>query len=134
MSASEPDTRINEASVSRYALATHCWPARPPPSSSAIRGSAMLTTVASTATTEEPRIAATSAPRFASIRWTLQTRQCELGLTGCASAAAQCRRADVGGFGGVGGHYGGASLPGCPTRATGYSVTARDAVAARSRR
>src|SRR5918999_3146245 len=72
MSASEPETRISDDSVSRYELATHCWPASPPPRSSAIFGSATLTTVASTATTAEPRIAATRAPRFASMRRTLQ--------------------------------------------------------------
>ena len=48
-------------------MAIHCCPASPPPRSSVIAGSATLTTVASTATTAEPMIDATSAPRFASI-------------------------------------------------------------------
>ena len=61
MSPSEPPTRISEPSASRYALDTHCWPARPPPRSARIAGSATLTAVASSPATNEPMIAAMSA-------------------------------------------------------------------------
>ena len=60
-SPSEPPTRISEPSVSRYAFETHCWPARPPPRSARIAGSATLTAVASSPETNDPMIAASSA-------------------------------------------------------------------------
>src|SRR5215213_3275011 len=63
-SPSEPATSRSELSVSRYAFEVHCCPARPPPRSSAIAGSATFTTVESTVTTVVPRIAATSVSRF----------------------------------------------------------------------
>src|SRR5512133_1666234 len=55
---------MSEPSVSRYALETHCWPARPPPRSLSMDGSATLTTVASSPATNDPRIAARSARRL----------------------------------------------------------------------
>src|SRR6187431_1983379 len=58
MSPNDPATRISEPSVSRYAFETHCCPARPPPRSSRIAGSATFTTVESTDTTAVPMIAA----------------------------------------------------------------------------
>src|SRR3954468_15334588 len=61
MSPSEPPTRISDPSVSRYAFTTHCCPARPPPRSSSIAGSATLTIVASSSAIPDPRIVATSA-------------------------------------------------------------------------
>ena len=64
MSPSEPPTSSSEPSVSRYALAVHCWPARPPPSSSAMAGSATFTAVLSTVTTVVPRMHATSTRRL----------------------------------------------------------------------
>src|SRR3954466_10699229 len=63
-SPSRPPTRISEPSTSRYALTTHCWPARPPPRSRSIAGSATLTTVASRNATNEPRIAASRLRRL----------------------------------------------------------------------
>src|SRR3954469_4915011 len=63
-SPSRPPTRISEPSTSRYALTTHCWPARPPPRSRSIAGSATLTTVASRNATNEPMIAASRLRRL----------------------------------------------------------------------
>jgi large subunit ribosomal protein L1 len=65
-SPSEPPTRISDPSVSRYAFDTHCWPARPPPRSARMAGSATLTAVESSPATNEPMIAATSA---SCLRW-----------------------------------------------------------------
>src|SRR3954454_14877093 len=63
-SPSRPPTRISEPSTSRYALTTHCWPARPPPRSRSIAGSATFTTVASRNATNEPMIAASRLRRL----------------------------------------------------------------------
>ena len=63
-SPSEPPISSSELSVSRYAFATHCWPASPPPRSSAIAGSATLIAVESTVTTVVPRMQATSTIRL----------------------------------------------------------------------
>src|SRR5581483_1662670 len=60
MSPSDPPSRTNEPSVSRYALATHCWPARPPPRLRWIEGSATLTTLLSRMAMLDPRTVATS--------------------------------------------------------------------------
>ena len=90
MSASEPETRISEAEREQVRVGDPLRPASPPPSSSAIVGSATLTTVASTATTAEPRIAATSAPFFPSIAGKLQSRQSGLAVTG--SRVSRCAK------------------------------------------
>src|ERR687885_730970 len=63
-SPSEPPTRISDPSVSRYASTTHCCSARPPPRSRRIAGSATLTTVESTNTIVDPRMAATRTRRL----------------------------------------------------------------------
>ena len=63
-SPSEPPISSSEPSVTRYALAVHCWPASPPPRSSEIAGSATLTAVLSTVTTVVPRMQATSTSRL----------------------------------------------------------------------
>ena len=60
-SVSEPASRMSALSVSRYALDTHCWAAKPPPSSRRIAGSATLTAEESTPAIVEARIAETSA-------------------------------------------------------------------------
>src|SRR5581483_384137 len=60
MSPSDPPSRTNEPSVSRYALATHCWPARPPPRLRWIEGSATLTTLVARMAMLDPRTVATS--------------------------------------------------------------------------
>jgi hypothetical protein len=64
MSPSDPPSRINEPSVSKYAFVTHCWPARPPPRLRWIDGSAMLTTLLSRIAMLDPRVVATSVKRF----------------------------------------------------------------------
>ena len=63
-SPSDPPTRISDPSASRYAFEIHCWPARPPPRSRWIAGSATLTTVASSPATNDPMIAATRTRRL----------------------------------------------------------------------
>ena len=65
MSPSEPPTRMNDPSVSRYASTIHCCAASPPPRSAWIDGSATLTTVESTNTIDVPRIVATIVKRAA---------------------------------------------------------------------
>jgi hypothetical protein len=64
MSPSDPPSRINEPSVSRYALVTHCWPASPPPRLRWIDGRATLTTLLSRIAMLDPRIVATSVKRL----------------------------------------------------------------------
>ena len=62
-SPSEPPKRRNAAKVNVYALTVHCRLVNPPPRSAPIRGSAMLTTVASSDAIPEPRIVATTTQR-----------------------------------------------------------------------
>src|SRR5215203_2461318 len=50
-----------------YALEIHCCPARPPPTSRSIAGSATLTTVASSPATNDPRMAARRERRLRSM-------------------------------------------------------------------
>src|SRR5205823_6249719 len=64
MSPSDPPSRINEPSVNRKALLTHCSPARPPSRLCWIDGSATLTTLLSRIAMLDPRIVATSVKRF----------------------------------------------------------------------
>jgi hypothetical protein len=64
MSPSDPPSRISEPRVNRYALLTHCWPARPPPRLRWIDGSATLTTLLSRIAMLDPRIVASSVKRF----------------------------------------------------------------------
>jgi hypothetical protein len=64
MSPSDPPSRINEPSVSRYALLTHCCPASPPPRLRWIDGKATLTTLPSSNAMLDPRMVATSVSRL----------------------------------------------------------------------
>ena len=67
LSPSEPPTSSSATRASRYASTTHCCPESPASRSSAIAGSATLTTVASRKTTVDPMIAATSVHRWVEV-------------------------------------------------------------------
>ena len=64
---SEPASRMNDPSVTRYASTIHCCAEMPPPRSSRIAGSATFTTDTSRNATNEPRMLATRTSRCARV-------------------------------------------------------------------